>query len=722
MQQATEAYARAIVGSVRRIVPRAILDIVDPDISYGSATSNSASPYAKPDQLHNKEFTATYSYATLERNRWMLDGAHKILPANPADTVGEVGYWCEVQGDDEGRYTEPLPYVHQPVTNLSILQAAAVHFFEEEGLAADFAFEIYSGDTVVYHKEITGNTDTVVYFDGFTVYGVTGLRVTFRRWSLPRRRPRLAEIVPGIYERWEGDTIYTLDILQETDFSCMRVPYGSCTLAVHNAGKRFNAYNRSGVLKSIEARQGLPVFLGAELEDRTVEYLPAGVYYQQDGGWDINGLDITITFRLVDIVGLLASRKFESPDTLPTTLAGWISAIVAHLGENFTDHSIVAPSIADTPMVVNAADDLKNATCGNVLRYACMAAGAIFRADPATGFLRVEPLPTALGSTITLDNMHEFPTASARDEVADVTIKVYGTDATTEYKAAGTLTASSKSLSIANPFIHTTAQAAAAARAVLIHYGGLNYTVKGRGDMRCELGDIDAAEADFGQYVGGRRYKQQFSLKDGVMTTAPSYLEQAAGESLYQHREIVVESGTWTVPEKVTNFRAVLVGGGQGGQPGASGDWSKDGAGGAGGQGGKVLVVDIAANPGTTYAVQIGAGGTADVFGGNQGGPTTFGAYSSAQGTAVSYGDLMGGAVYALPGDPGAGSQASVITGAAAPTNSGNGGQGGSGGMAGLRGTDNLGHTYIRRHPVPGGTGGPGGSGCVIIYYEEANT
>lgn len=96
-----------------------------------------------------------------------------------------------------------------------------------------------------------------------------------------------------------------------------------------------------------------------------------------------------------------------------------------------------------------------------------------------------------------------------------------------------------------------------------------------------------------------------------------------------------VYGGTWTVPEGVTQFRAVLIGGGTGGSSGypgqngedaychtnvsededLSGMWfgAKGGAGGAGGYGGRqgrVKVVEVEdAVPGTEYSFTLGQGG-----------------------------------------------------------------------------------------------------------------
>lgn len=153
-------------------------------------------------------------------------------------------------------------------------------------------------------------------------------------------------------------------------------------------------------------------------------------------------------------------------------------------------------------------------------------------------------------------------------------------------------------------------------------------------------------------------------------------------------RVVLTGSGTWTPEEGVTSVTAVLIGGGSGGNKGGdgangtrytysgtvsssfsvrNGTGGEGGVGGQGGSGGNVLRVDmsIQSRAGIQYAVgAAGVGGET----GTTGGATTFGAYTSADGSssAVGYTDPVTGEVFAAAGADGL-----------------NGGKGGNGGSAG---------------------------------------
>ena len=162
----------------------------------------------------------------------------------------------------------------------------------------------------------------------------------------------------------------------------------------------------------------------------------------------------------------------------------------------------------------------------------------------------------------------------------------------------------------------------------------------------------------------------------------------------YDEHELLTGTGTWIVPDGVTEVRIVLIQGGQAGYSGANGtggggssisdtetnrtkvpspstgksvsasaNASRSGAsagnggdGGQGGSGGKVLQTTISVSPGQGIAYACGNGGTS---GGVSGGETTFGALSSAGGGTLpsGYTDIVTEITYAVPGiagEPGA--------------------------------------------------------------------
>lgn len=711
MIKSSDAYKAAIIGDARWMLLKAVVDIIDPDIVYGSVESQSEAAYSKSEQIHNKVMDISPMYATLERNRWALDGRFKIPPSAP---TGEIGYVGDVLSGDDGTFS-PAQFVELQFSNVSILQACAVYFpsNQYDGVAEDFTVEVKQGGTAYFTQQVTGNTAESVSFDGFTVNNPDAIRITVTKWSKPSRRMRVPEIVPGIYEIWTGNMIASFALKHQGDVSCVSIPYSTCTIRMDNLDRRFEPRRKGSVFQSIEERQGIPIFIGPELPDGTVEYMPVGVFYQYSSGWKTSDNNITIQWSLVDIIGLVSGRDYIPPDTLPTTLSGWAASIVAQLGENFADRYTVDPNYANMPLTATRAD-VETLKCGDLLRYICMATGTWPRADAETGYLAVEPLWDE-GNKLTLDNLTAYPTMSANNDLAAVVFTL-NDGSNTQYVVSGNTTAASSTVSVKNPFIKTSAQALTAARQILSAYGGNKIDITGRGDPSSEIGDVDTVWLDESGATTARRIQQDLSFQSGVLMNCKSTLLQADGFTLFENREVITVNGPWTAPAGVSQLRVVLVGKGKDGTDGTDGTWEKSGVSGTDGNGGLVWSGTININEQQVFQVSIGEN-------------TVFGQYSSANGSVFRYGytDIQSGESYAR-------------TGVKNPLpGSGDGGAGGAGGVKGnkhmetikdytVNGTieDNFTGVYIEKdvevvdnYPGDGQPGASGATGCVVVYWDK---
>lgn len=730
MIEATSAFRSAIVGKTRRIYLKAVVDISDPDMTIGAVTSSGLAPWSKPAQLTDKDISAPPRYATLEKNRWLLDGSFAIFP-DDYQIAGEIGTASEALSGADGTFSAPV-WVQLSFANVSVLQACSIFFSSDplDGVPEDFTVDILV-DGVSYHTETyTGNTQSAVKISGFTVYTPDAIKITVTKWSLPYRRMRTVEIILGYYEQWSENMLASFSVQQQGDVSCLTLPYGMLKMAMNNKSRMFEPRSKSGLFQSIEERQGVETYIGVRLADGTVEYKRVGVFYQYSDGWKTGDNGLTMQWDLVDIIGLLADRAYLAPTVLPITLSGWIASLVSQLGTNFADRYTVDADYADLAVTASSRAAVSGKKCGDILRWACMATGTWPRADAETGKLAVEPLWNQ-GNKITLENLVNYPTMKANQSLASL---IFHLSDGTEYVVSGNSTSSEKTVTIENPFLHTQAQALTAARLILSCYGGNQLELTGRGDPASEIGDVDTVWLDESRATAARRIYQTFQFADGVLQGCQSKLLQADGSYLYDAFEIIRESGTWTAPPGVTHLRLVLGQGGQGG--GYGGDGYVAGSGvlpgsgvaagygdpGADGLGGKVWFDTVSINAGQTFNVSLGAGGAAAATQGaegSEGGETTFGVYSSANGQRYpnGYTDIANGQVFAR-------------TGVAVPeSGTGDGGKGGDGGDPGQgyweqlfwddgrpRGWDFV----VTKEPGKGKPGKAGASGFVMVTWDRS--
>ena len=700
MIQSTAAFQASITADSRRILLRALIDIIDPDITYEASTFSGAAPFSQATQIYDKIMEISPDYATLERNRWLLDGNFRIFP-NDYQNAGQQGFASDVLSGDDGSFASP-PWVQINFSNVTILQACSVYFpsAEHDGVPDTFTVEVVQGETAYFSQTVTGNTASSASFDGFTVQNPDYIRVTVSKWSLPGRRARIPEIIPGLYEAWSGDTIAAFTVTQQANFACLALPYGTCQLNMDNLDRRFEPRSKDGIFQSIEERQGIQTAIGVRLADGSAEYKPVGVYYQYSGGWKIGDNGLTMTWDLVDIVGLIANREYIPPSTLPTTLSGWVASIVAQLGDNFADRYTVDPNYASQALSTTV-DKVQGQSCGQVLLWACMATGTFPRADNETGKLTVEPF-WSQGNKLTLDNLNAYPIMKANNDLGAI---IFTLANGAQYVVGGTSAASSDTVSVENPFITTQDQALTAARLILSTYGGNQLETVGRGDPSSEIGDVDTVWLNESSATTGRRMTQTFTFQNGVLQGCQSVLLQADGSFLFEEMAVITKSGSWTAPAGVTQLRVILVGKGGNGTAGEDGTFSGPGANGTDGQGGKVWYGTIDINPEQVFQVTIGE-------------DTVFGAYSSANGQIypVGYTDIASGNSYGRTG------VRSPIAG------SGDGGAGGYGGSAGARHQEDafdihgnpIGQMWVVDvQPGPGQPGVNGVTGCAVIYWDK---
>ena len=170
MIKSGQAYRAAITGDARRILLLAVIDIISPDIVFGVGETSGQILWSKLEQLHDKVFGNPTKYATLERDRWALDGTWDLLPDDPAQTVGQMGYIGNVLSGADGTFSTP-PWVELQFSGVSVLQACSVYFPDNDydGLPEDFTVELYRKVAeLLYEQHAQGELNPAQIMNYFT--------------------------------------------------------------------------------------------------------------------------------------------------------------------------------------------------------------------------------------------------------------------------------------------------------------------------------------------------------------------------------------------------------------------------------------------------------------------------------------------------------------------------------------------------------------------------
>lgn len=762
MIKKSDAYRAAVVGDTRHMRVKALVDIVDPDIVREGVETSPADAYSEPAEIYDRDFTSAPVKATLEPGRWLLGGETALFPDTPSELEGVKNFTSEAVCGADCTF-ETAQEVAVKMSNCDILQTATIAFSENEvdAFGVDFTCEVYtSTSTPAATVEITNNTERTVCIRGFTVYGPTKVLIKVTKMSKPYSKLRVVELVPGIYETWSDDDIQSISITQQAAVSMTRLPYSTCKLTAFNRDNRFSPVEEDGVFLSLQDGEPITVSIGVHMPDGSTDWVQVGVFYQKTAGWSLKSMGITVTWNMVDIIGLLANRDYIIPETIPTTVDGWLSSIVEQLGTSFASKYSAPEDIGSTAITATE-DELEGATCGEILRAIGLATSTYCVADTQTGFLTLKEKTNKGNTLVDFDNMNDYPTLSGNEGCARVVFKVQTTElsgttektVTKQYAYPGTNGASDTTINLDDMFLADDTARQAAVRQVVEEYGGNKLTCRWRGDPSIEAGDIVNLQLTDTVIYAARLIKQEFNFSKGIMTNLKAELIQGSGWKNYQNRTVIAESGTYIVPEGVTEIYVIIVGGGDSGYGGEYGNplkqsdlsgivlWgggdtvyttgrAADGDPGDPGEGGRVFYTTLSVTPGQTFSVSIGAGGVptgqASPLENAEGEDTTFGTYSSASGAKYPYGfsDAAAGETLAPAGliywtkwASGLGASPSGKK----QTAYGSGGSGGKGGTGGYR-TNNPDPDYagyVDVAPTEGQLGSPGIQGCVIIYDTE---
>lgn len=678
MHNVSEEFKTAIVGDSRQTKTRMVFDISDPDIVYSDVSSN-GELFPVGEQLRDREFETDENYITLEENRWLLNGNYTLTPQ------GDTGFVSLDVADENGNID---CWVSLNFSNVTVLQFASVYF--TEGYAVDFVVDVMSNGVALYSKAFTDNTEAHVDISGFIVNQPDAIKVTITKWNTPNKRARIAEIVAGFYANWDENKLVSFSVNQQMDFSGITLPYSTANVSLDNSDGLFNPLDKSSVFGMLEEKQPINLEIGVKIGNK-FEYVDIGTYYLYGTGWKTTRQNLSFDLSLTSIIGLITSRKYIVPDTLPTTLEGWVQSILSVLGEGFEDLYEIREDKGDTT-VTTTKEKIQNISCGDLLRYVAMACGCYVRSEKR---LIIEPLRSD-GTEITIDNQNQVPTLSANSDLADITF-VYdlGTIA-----VAGNSTKSDVSLNVNNPFLHTEADVLNASKIILANYGGKRIEATYRGNPASELGDVSTVEVANNYALNGRVVKQTFNLQDGVLQRCGMTLVASTGYLEFNAVAEIKTTGTFEIPEGVTTIKIVLIGQGEKGEKGEDG-WkygSNYGRGeynqnGKDGIGGKVFSETFSVSPNQIFNVNIAE-------------ETTFGQFTSADGNSSENGyiDVVTGKTYARAG----------IDNPIA--NSGDGGKGGKGGYTGIY---RDGEWYA--DATAGGEGQDGALGIALVYYNKGS-
>ena len=345
-------------------------------------------------------------YATGEYNRTPLDGRALVN-----GWAGQVyGYLSNALSDQDGLFMKDTVKL-SCTRNGGAISVLTICFDPAANeYAVDFDVNIDgASSTETYHQEwhIRNNDQPIVYITGIRAAYDT-VTVMVSKWSHPFHRARIREIANGVLFEATGDSLYSCNLISESDPTNQSIPTGECTLTYPDPLGMFDPANPAGVASAVRSDQIMTVWIGVSDGQHKPVYAKVGAYYcpkaTSKGG--------TGELHAVDILGKLqdaAKPNARSLDHLHNqSLADFVLGLGASPWIPATDFTGSAPTAFD-----------KGTNRLECLRYVSQYLHKLLYVD-ADGNARLTAMSRTPVAVIPLDQSYEHPSIEAREELGGI--------------------------------------------------------------------------------------------------------------------------------------------------------------------------------------------------------------------------------------------------------------------------------------------------------------
>lgn len=273
MKQVSNAYKASMKSMLRN---QSFVEIIFSQVDTAAATdgdwvSNGAQSYSEFDTL-DYGYEYQESYATLELNRWALDGNAVIVPLTWPKYDGFISSYMS---DAEGKFS-----THAILTR----DFSDTHTFPGITLTFDTRCREWS-TTVTVDFYLNGEvlesltvpvTGTEVVIDT-KVASCDKIVLTLGN-TLPYRRPRLQQVLYGVQKKFGNSDIVSTKQSHDVDPLSRRLPQESMQFVLLDYEHNYDPDNPQGIYAYLDKKSPVSIRFGYALPSGKVEWLKADKY------------------------------------------------------------------------------------------------------------------------------------------------------------------------------------------------------------------------------------------------------------------------------------------------------------------------------------------------------------------------------------------------------------------------------------------------------------
>ena len=251
------------------------------------------------------DYERTYgrTFATLELNRWTLDGAYDTYNPNKHYTDG---FCSSILSDENGEFdTEPVLVrefsAYHSMAGLTILfdtrsnecpLYAHIYFYKDGSVVETITIDHPAQTEII-------SSHPVESYDKIEIVPTT---------MLPYRRLRVEEIYFGIIQRFYNKDIISLTRRHDVDPLSRRLPNETLTFTIIDFEHKYDPDNPKGWYVYVEEKAPVNVTFGYELNDGTIEWLEPNLYLLDSKPITNNA---RVTFTASSLIGSMTGTYYK---------------------------------------------------------------------------------------------------------------------------------------------------------------------------------------------------------------------------------------------------------------------------------------------------------------------------------------------------------------------------------------------------------------------------
>ncbi|MFB9330089.1 hypothetical protein ACFFSY_29450 [Paenibacillus aurantiacus] len=491
MYETSQKFKAGIYAPYRATTGRVTFDISDvtaaSDVT--SITTSGEAAISNKQQLINKKRTTSSRLATLETDRFKLDGTFTFADDTIANN-GEMGFCSSVLSGANGTFVSFPTLTFNFGTTHSSLGLTIT--FDAEEYATDFTVAAYAADnSVIATVNVTGNTDTLCTPIG-QLYNYKKIIITIKKWCRSDRRARVLEVDFGVVRVYTDDNLVSMGLVEQIDLTSGEMPSPEFTFTVDNSSREFNILNPTGFYKYLQERQQVIAEIGLDIGNGNYEYVPIGNYLLAE--WRSDEGSMTATFTARTNLDTMAETEHENL----SPRAGYNLYQMAV--DMFALCGVTNYDIDTALQDVGTLGLVERASCRDILQMIAIAGRAVVwvTRENVLTIRRLGAMGTSVDA-IALDNQYNEAQIKLEKATGQVVVSYWtNLDTSTDVTVAAPIKGDTLKLD-GNTLINTAGQAEAVANWILAQRGyRAAYQSNWRGNPAHELGDVITIENTYG--------------------------------------------------------------------------------------------------------------------------------------------------------------------------------------------------------------------------------